>query len=97
MAYKLLFFFLQGICDGAAALVMASEEAVNKHGLKPLARIISYGISGVDPSIMGIGPSPAIRIALGRASLSLNDMALVEVWVFHFSRTIVVFERPTFI
>lgn len=68
-----------GICDGAAALVMASEEAVNKHGLKPLARIISYGISGVDPSIMGIGPSPAIRIALGRASLSLNDMALVEV------------------
>jgi len=68
-----------GICDGAAALVLASEEACKTHNLKPLARVVSYGIAGVDPSIMGIGPSPAIKIALERAKLSLNDMALVEV------------------
>lgn len=68
-----------GICDGAAALVLASEEACKTHNLKPLARVVSYGISGVDPSIMGIGPSPAIRIALENAKMSLNDMALVEV------------------
>ena len=74
-----LFISNQGICDGAAALVLASEEACKTHNLKPLARVVSYGIAGVDPSIMGIGPSPAIKIALERAKLSLNDMALVEV------------------
>lgn len=68
-----------GICDGAAAVVLASEEACKTHGLKPLARVVSYGIAGVDPSIMGIGPSPSIKIALQNAKLSLNDMALVEV------------------
>lgn len=68
-----------GICDGAAALIVASEEACKTHNLKPLVRVVSYGISGVDPSFMGIGPSPAIRIALERAQLSLKDMALVEV------------------
>jgi len=68
-----------GICDGAAALVLASEEACKTHNLKPLARLVSYGVAGVDPSIMGIGPSPAIKIACQRAGLSINDMALVEV------------------
>jgi len=63
-------------------MVLASEEACATHNLKPLARLISYGIAGVDPSIMGIGPSPAIKIALDRAKLSLNDMALVEVYIF---------------
>lgn len=68
-----------GICDGAGAIVVASENAVKEHSLKPLARLVSYGIAGVDPSIMGIGPVPAIKIALERASLSLNDIDLVEV------------------
>jgi len=68
-----------GICDGAAALLLASEEACKTHNLKPLVRIMSYGVAGVDPSIMGIGPCPAIRLALERANKSLNDMALVEV------------------
>lgn len=68
-----------GICDGAAALLVASEEACKTHNMKPLARIVSYGISGVDPSIMGIGPCPAILSALSKANLSLSDMALVEV------------------
>jgi acetyl-CoA acyltransferase 2 len=53
-----------GICDGAGSLIVASEEAVTKHGLKPLARIVSWGRYGCDPSIMGIGPVDAIRGAL---------------------------------
>jgi len=68
-----------GICDGAAALVLATKEAVDKHGLTPLARVVQWGIAGVDPKIMGIGPAPAIRIALERAGLTLADMDLVEV------------------
>ncbi|XP_065653747.1 3-ketoacyl-CoA thiolase, mitochondrial-like [Hydra vulgaris] len=68
-----------GICDGAASLLVASEDECKKHNLKPLARVVSYGVSGVEPSIMGIGPCSAIRIALKKAGLSLNDMALVEV------------------
>ena len=70
----------QGICDGAAALVLASEKAVKEHNLTPLARLVSYRASGVDPSIMGIGPVPAIKGALSRAGLELKDMALVEVY-----------------
>jgi len=68
-----------GICDGAASLVVASEEACTAHNLTPLAKVVSYGVSGVDPTIMGIGPCPAIRTALQRAGKSLTDMALVEV------------------
>lgn len=68
-----------GICDGAAALVLATKEAVDKHGLTPLARVVQWGVAGVDPNIMGIGPAPAIRIALERAGLTLADMDLVEV------------------
>ncbi|MCA9549812.1 MAG: acetyl-CoA C-acetyltransferase [Myxococcales bacterium] len=68
-----------GICDGAAALVVASEAAVKAHGLTPLARVVQSGVAGVDPNIMGIGPAPAIRIALDRAGLTLGDMDLVEV------------------
>lgn len=73
--------FWQGICDGAAALVLASEEACSKHGLTPLARLVSYGIAGVDPNIMGIGPAPAIRQALKHAKKDLKDMSLVEVQI----------------
>ncbi|HEX8792215.1 MAG TPA: acetyl-CoA C-acetyltransferase [Polyangiaceae bacterium] len=68
-----------GICDGAAALVLASEDFAKKKGLKPLARLVQWGVAGVDPNIMGIGPAPAIRTALARADLKLGDMDLVEV------------------
>lgn len=68
-----------GICDGAASLVIATDEFVKKNGLKPLAKVVQWGVAGVDPSIMGIGPAPAIRSALERAGLSLSDMDLVEV------------------
>jgi acetyl-CoA acetyltransferase family protein len=68
-----------GICDGAAALVLASEEWAKNKGLTPLARLVQWGIAGVDPNLMGIGPAPAIRSALARADLKLGDMDLVEV------------------
>lgn len=68
-----------GICDGAASLLIASEEACKEHNLTPLAKVVSYGIAGVEPSIMGIGPCPAIKIALKNAQKEIKDMALVEV------------------
>ncbi len=68
-----------GICDGAAALVIASKEAVQKYNLKPLARLVQWGLAGVEPKIMGIGPAPAIRNALTRASLELGQIDLFEV------------------
>ncbi|WP_265455781.1 acetyl-CoA C-acetyltransferase [Enterococcus sp. HY326] len=67
-----------GINDGAAALIIASKEAVEAHGLKPLAKIISWGQGGVDPSIMGMGPVPATRNALKKAGLTVADLDLVE-------------------
>lgn len=68
-----------GINDGSAALLLASEEAVNKYGLQPLARVVSMGVTGVDPVIMGIGPVPATQKALQRAGLKSNDLGLVEL------------------
>uniref|UniRef100_A0A673FJV9 3-ketoacyl-CoA thiolase, mitochondrial-like n=1 Tax=Sinocyclocheilus rhinocerous TaxID=307959 RepID=A0A673FJV9_9TELE len=68
-----------GVSDGAAAVVLASEDALKAHKLTPLARIVAYHTSGCDPSIMGIGPVPAITEALKKAGLSLEDMDLVEV------------------
>ncbi|KAI8075297.1 Thiolase, N-terminal domain-containing protein [Gongronella butleri] len=68
-----------GINDGAAALIVASEEAVKKYQLTPLARIVSWQASAVEPSLMGLGPVPAIQGALRRANLSLDQMDLVEV------------------
>ena len=67
-----------GINDGAAAIILASEEAVKKFNLKPMAKLVSYGQGGVDPSVMGLGPIPASRQALANADLSINDMDLVE-------------------
>lgn len=67
------------ITDGAGAVVIAGEGAVSDHGLTPLARIVSYQVSGVDPNIMGIGPVPAIQGALAKAGLSMEDMDLVEI------------------
>lgn len=68
-----------GICDGAGAVVLASEEACKAHNLKPLARLVGYGIAGVEPTIMGIGPAPAIRKVLAKANLQLKDIDLVEI------------------
>ena len=67
-----------GINDGAAAIVLASEEAVQKYGLKPMAKLVSWGQGGVDPSIMGLGPVPASRQALKKADLTVDDLDLVE-------------------
>jgi 3-oxoadipyl-CoA thiolase len=68
-----------GINDGAAALLLASEDAVKKYNLKPIARIVSRAVAGVDPSIMGIGPVPATEKALQRAGLTINDIGLAEL------------------
>jgi len=65
--------------DGAAAILLASEEAVKKYNLKPLARYVSSGVAGVNPRTMGIGPVPAISKALSRAHLHLEDIGLVEI------------------
>lgn len=68
-----------GINDGAGAMLLASEEAVQKWGLKPMAKIRAMATAGVDPSVMGIGPVPATQKALKRASLSIADIDLVEL------------------
>ena len=68
-----------GICDGGAALVMATGDFARAHGLKPLGRLVQWGTTGCDPTIMGIGPVPAAKAALDRAGLGLGDMSLVEV------------------
>jgi 3-oxoadipyl-CoA thiolase len=68
-----------GINDGAAAMLVASESAVKRFGLKPMARVVSMAVAGVDPSIMGVGPIPASRKALQRAGLSVGDLDLVEL------------------
>ncbi|MDB5099928.1 MAG: 3-ketoacyl-CoA thiolase [Cyanobacteria bacterium RYN_339] len=68
-----------GINDGACALVMATGERVEQLGLKPCARIVSWGVSGVPGKHMGIGPAPAIRTALAKAGLTLEQMDLIEI------------------
>jgi len=68
-----------GICDGAGAVIVASEDAVKKHNLTPLARIVGYGISGCDPKIMGIGPVPAIRAMMAKTGRALADVDQLEI------------------
>ena len=68
-----------GICDGAGALVVATRQFAEKKGLKPIGKLLGWGISGCDPSIMGIGPAPAIRRALQRHEAKLGDFDLFEV------------------
>jgi acetyl-CoA acetyltransferase family protein len=68
-----------GIGDGAAAMVIASADWAERNQVRPIGRLISWGIAGVDPSIMGIGPAPASRKALERAGLAMHQMDLVEV------------------
>ncbi|KAM0748295.1 thiolase [Meredithblackwellia eburnea MCA 4105] len=68
-----------GICDGAAANVVVSEKAISQYGLTPLAKVVSYHVVAVEPSIMGIGPVEAIRGALQKANLSISDIDLFDV------------------
>jgi 3-oxoadipyl-CoA thiolase len=68
-----------GINDGAAAILLASEEAVKNYNLQPLAQVKSMGVAGVDPAIMGLGPVPASQKAIYRAGLTLNDIDLIEL------------------
>ena len=68
-----------GINDGAAAMLLASEAAVKKYGLQPIAKIVSMAVAGVDPAVMGLGPVPATNKALLRAGLSVSDIDLIEL------------------
>lgn len=68
-----------GICDGAAMLVMATREYAERKGLKPIGRLINWGVSGCDPTVMGIGPVPAIQDALRKTGSQISDYSLFEV------------------
>ena len=68
-----------GVADGAAMLVMTTREVADRRGLRPLARLVNWGVAGVDPSVMGIGPVPAFRNAMARAGAALSDFDLFEV------------------
>ena len=68
-----------GINDGAAAVLLVSEDALGRYGLKPLARVVATAAAGVDPAVMGLGPIPAIRKVLDRAGLTLADIDLIEL------------------
>lgn len=67
-----------GLNDGAAAIIVASAEAVEKYGLKPIAKLIGWGQGGVDPKIMGMGPVPASRNAMAKAGVTIDDIDLIE-------------------
>jgi acetyl-CoA C-acetyltransferase/acetyl-CoA acyltransferase 2 len=68
-----------GICDGAGMFVVATRAYADRKGIAPLARLVNWGHAGVDPSVMGIGPVPAVRNALARAGAKLSDFDLFEV------------------
>src|SRR5205085_9887257 len=68
-----------GIVDGAAMVVVTTAENAQKKNVKPLGRIVSWGIAGCDPEIMGIGPVPATQIALKKAGMKLSDIDLIEI------------------
>ena len=68
-----------GLNDGAAATLLASESAVKKYGLKPLAKVIAMAVAGVDPAVMGIGPVAATKKVLKRAGLSISDLDVIEL------------------
>jgi acetyl-CoA acetyltransferase family protein len=68
-----------GINDGAAAVLLVSEDALKRYNLKPMARVVASAVAGVDPSVMGLGPIPATRKVLERAGLTLADIDLIEL------------------
>jgi acetyl-CoA acetyltransferase family protein len=68
-----------GIVDGGAALILASRDAAARHGLKPVGRLVAWAATGVEPSLMGMGPAPSTRMVLARAGLTLDDIDLIEV------------------
>jgi acetyl-CoA C-acetyltransferase len=68
-----------GINDGASALLLAGKNSLERYGLQPMAKVVAMGVAGVDPAIMGMGPVPAVRKALKRAGLTLEDIGLVEL------------------
>jgi len=68
-----------GICDGASTVIVASDDALQQHKLKPLARVAGYAVVGVEPTIMGIGPAPAIRKLLSACGLKLTDIDLFDI------------------
>ena len=68
-----------GVNDGAAAIIVASEAAVKRHGLTPRARVVATAVVGVAPRIMGMGPAPATRAVLDKAGLTLSDLAVIEL------------------
>jgi acetyl-CoA C-acetyltransferase len=67
-----------GLNDGAAACILMEAGAASRAGLRPMARLVSYAVAGVDPAMMGMGPVPAVQMALKRAGLSLGDMGVIE-------------------
>jgi acetyl-CoA C-acetyltransferase len=67
-----------GINDGAAAVVLMERKAAEKKGLKPMARLVAYGHAGVEPTLMGLGPIPAVKIAMDKAGLKVSDMDVIE-------------------
>jgi acetyl-CoA acyltransferase len=68
-----------GVNDGAAAMILASEQAARRHGLTPRARVVAMATAGVEPRIMGIGPAPAVRKLLARVGLSIGDIDIIEL------------------
>ena len=68
-----------GINDGAACALVVSEEILKRYNLTPMARIVSFGVAGVDPAYMGIGPVPATKLALKKSGLTINDMDVMEL------------------
>ena len=68
-----------GICDGAAALVMTTASYARAHGLTPIAKLVGWGIAGCDPTVMGIGPVPAVRNMLAKAGVTLDNVDLIEI------------------
>lgn len=68
-----------GVNDGAAALLLASDAAIGQHGLTPMVRVLTVAAAGVEPRIMGVGPVPAVRKALGKTGLSMKDMDVIEL------------------
>lgn len=85
------YIYVQGICDGAAAVIVASEAALKEYNLKPLARLVGYSYVGCKPEIMGIGPVTAIQNVLNVSGLKMQDIDLFEVSFIANKKKIILF------